>query len=241
MNIMSFKIRHTTYNITRTKRGFTLLEVLIASMIFAAVMLITTGIVAQSSSYRSKLKAQREVNEETRKLADMITRDVRSANYSVAVRTGSILDPGFTTPHHYKNGIVLYSYNGSYADIVDNVSPNTETANLLEIFTKDNNVRVYKSYLDVADGINKVQYITGTYVPETHLVNVVSNVQINNGINDLKIDFSGFAPEDTSPNKQQPYVQFTITSKTKNYSTLPNSERATATIRSVVTSRSYNN
>lgn len=67
------------------RKAFTLMEILIATGIFAGVMVIATGILGQSSSFRGKIKATRETSEEARRLADMITRDVRSANSAIKI------------------------------------------------------------------------------------------------------------------------------------------------------------
>jgi len=64
------------------QKGFTLIEILVATTIFALVMVITTGVVSRSSAFNSKLRVQRQIQEEILRIADMITRDIRSANAS---------------------------------------------------------------------------------------------------------------------------------------------------------------
>lgn len=85
--------------------GFTLMELLIAATIFAAVLVIATGILGQSSSFRGKIKATREVSEDTKRLADMITRDVRSANITGTVRARVINNNYIDMT--FKNGLAL--------------------------------------------------------------------------------------------------------------------------------------
>jgi prepilin-type N-terminal cleavage/methylation domain-containing protein len=229
-------------NISSKKlKGFTLMEVLVSAVIFSVVMVITTGVIAQGSTYGTKIKAMRETSEETRRLADMITRDVRSANVATRVMSGDVISG--ITYHNYKNGIVLFNCTIpiSSCSIVGNLSPiaSTTPANTLLISTK-NSCKVYRNNVK-SDGRNYVESLTMILSSgECTLPLGSSYTEISSPNNDTKIDFSGFAPEDTSVIKQQPYIQFMITSKTKGFDTLSPTQRAQAELRGMVTGRSFN-
>lgn len=216
-------------------KGFTLLEILIASSIFAIIMVITTGVVAQSSSYRSKLKAMREVSEETRRLADMITRDIREADGEIKININTSATPNVIKT--YKNGVALINYNNQNSmssmfntapSEVVSEEPGSRTASFaqcLVLASKDK----YKVYL-VARWTNRVYYKTYDRFDASGLVILTppmihstkqdadsNNVRIN-GIsswnNETRISFGGLVPDVESTSvKQQPYVSFLITSK----------------------------
>jgi prepilin-type N-terminal cleavage/methylation domain-containing protein len=234
-----------------TKKGFTLLEVLIASSMFAVVMLMTTATIAGSSSFQSKLKAMRETSEETRRLADMITRDVRSASQPTSYTLG--------TDFNFKNGLAFLKWSGGWQSIYKDApsGPATNDANVLIVASKDNfivygsgqnssgqNVLCYGkiSYSDLAlyaGGAGKNAFISNVggcyYSASSHPEFVISNT-------DVTVNFGGYLPDDNvAANFFQPYVQFIVTARTNNYAKLDNNSRAQAVIRSTVTSRSYNN
>lgn len=245
------------------RKAFTLLEVLIATTIFAVIMLIATGTVAQSSSYRSKLATLRQVNEETRRIADQITRDVRLANSTATVTDSA--SPAVTKK--FKNGLALLNCNASTCTFKNSAAPSgavtygnpfltsgldSINANTLVIATKDN----YKIYMLAND--NKSIYYSGT-IPITStltwaIINPlkISGNKISSDAAETAINFGGFCPDDliaaifAAISNQQPYVQFYITSRTAaiggtSYDDLPPNMRAQAELRSMVTSRSYNN
>ena len=83
--------KFTIYNLqfTTRRKAFTLMEILVTAMIFAAIMIIATAVLAQSSTFRIKLSEIRKTSEEARRLADQITRDVRSANSPIKIESGS--------------------------------------------------------------------------------------------------------------------------------------------------------
>lgn len=82
-------------------KGFTLLEVLIATSIFSLVMVMTTGIISQSSGSQSKIAAIRVVSDESRNLSDTLSRDLRSANgvFKAKDSAGDVVE--------FKNGVAL--------------------------------------------------------------------------------------------------------------------------------------
>ena len=70
-------------NKTCDKKGFTLIEILVSTAMFAVLMVMTTSIIIQSVGYQSKLRAIRAASQESRRIADMLTRDIHSANRKI--------------------------------------------------------------------------------------------------------------------------------------------------------------
>lgn len=286
MNIKNIKFisnipraHSTTLRVNSKSRGFTLLEVLVATSIFAMIMLITTGTIAQSSTYRSKLAAMRQVNEETRKLADQITRDVREANGVIKLDE----DNSAHTIHTYNSGIAFVNW-GDPLLLVDNITPRTTLsaeesgtiiptvyAQTLIVATKDQ----YKMYL-AARWKSHVYYKTIDRYEADGSVHCITSAEISNikqgadstgartnrislANTETKISFSGFAPDTNATSKQQAYVSFLITSKSRDsvdpdniatgtssredqtFNNLTVLSRATSYIRSFVTVRNYSN
>lgn len=241
----------TTDNLqlTTKHRAFTLMEVLIATGIFAAVMVITVGILGQSSSFRGKIKATRETTSETRKIADMITRDVRSANKSFVAPLGSP-DTG-----SHKDGILIglvYSSAGNsmyiprYGSAAIDYSSG---ANLLMLANSNEYIIYYKRVINGQGYLFRKTYLSSADLTTsfeddflcspTDLACFVGNKEnaISNKNLNVVLDLAGFAPDDRSAN-QQLFVKFRITAET--LATDPNNHYKSE-IESTVTSRSFAN
>lgn len=171
---MTNKILKSKYQKSNKKSAFTLMELLIAASIFAGVMVIATGVLAQSSTFRGKIKATRETSEQAKQVADMITRDIRSANTEGTINEYSSFGPPPTllASHKFKNGIALLKCNstsgstGAKCMIIDDTTPTNDpiidttnpynsansAANAIAIFNK-NWVRIYFSDVNPALGV----------------------------------------------------------------------------------------
>ena len=222
--------------ITR-KKAFTLMEILISTAIFATVMVMAVGIFGQSSSYRGKITTMRAVSEDSKRLADMITRDIRTASVSVDVTAGNP-----TVKKTFKGGVALlqcdttcdFAYPYSYS-----VEAFSGLANMLIIVNKDSYIVYVQSGAFLYR--SSTQYtappsidMLAAYNSTTAPANVISSSDL-----DTPVSFAGYAPDSTSVILQQPYIQFDIISKTKNYDTLAPNARAQMEIRSSVTARSF--
>lgn len=250
----------TTYNLqfTTCKKGFTLMEILIAAAIFASVMIIATGVLAESAAYRAKLKTMKETSEESRMLADMLTRDIRSANGNAKIALCSDV----TCTKNFKNGLAIikyhpqliipqplwqHMYNNAWGDLYD---PTAGTGRFLNgnvlIIAVDNEYKIYYSSNGTAasNPNSEIYYFTlpiqQTLNPDNILNGISAGNIISSNNTSTNINFAGLAPDDSSSNKQQPIIEFFIASRTKDYSTLQPNVRAEAKIKSAVTGRSYN-
>lgn len=152
--------------------AFTLIEILIGTMIFAVVMVITTGVVGQSVGYQSKIRAIRQTSQESRRIAEMITNDVREANGEFSIQYTDTAT-GAPKTVEYDSGLALFgctesncsvlteSTNGSNADYVTaiDVVPLSAAKSVNTIVVKsENKIKVYVFYRNRAQAIYYHEY-----------------------------------------------------------------------------------
>lgn len=114
--------------------GFTLIEILIGTLIFAAVMVMTTGAVGQSVGYQSKVRAIRQTSAESRRLAEMISRDVREARGDFTV---AYTDSTGSQKAEYDSGLALFNCSATKCTV------KTEAKNIInEDITSANNINI---------------------------------------------------------------------------------------------------
>lgn len=250
------------------RKAFTLLEILIATAIFATAMVLAGGVVAQTVRYQNKINYVRLVANENQRLSDLISNDIKLANTSGMVEAK--LAMSYDT-YDYKNGLALFNCGNECfpvhfrkdATIDDNPSTYSDSningykANTLVIFytNRDTNSTDHKIYY--FDSTDKKIYLysnTGDTVQLSTAGNPGQNDLDNDTIvSSLKtslissadtsdtINFGGFAPEDSSTYYFQPYILFDIYVETLDYSgTAEASVKAKTEIRTSVTGRSYN-
>lgn len=230
----------------KKSKGFTLLEVLIATSMFVIVLVITIGTVGFGAGFQGRINQQKRVSDETRKLSDMITRDVQAASGEISVGQG-------TDVYNFKSGLaefaciescILKNNSISAMDLSGNAL--NQPANALVIAGKDS----YKIYL--SEG-NKDKAVA-IYYNEIKRTDISNNVLYSNDIMSIRKDkylissskadttiaFGGLCLSDNVSSRQQSYVQYYILSQTKDYVDVNVQNRARAEIRSTVTSRRYN-
>ena len=254
MNFLKTK----NYQLSTKRKAFTLMEILIAASIFAIVMVIATGILGQSSSFRGKIKATREVSEDTKKISDMITRDVREAGYPARIT----LDSG---TYDFKTGIVMINKNATgdqnwpacfsapciatYPTINSGIGGGGGA--VLILASKDS-YKIYhfnfgnSSYETKAIFYKTIPRLSGTGTLVTLDKSYFTNpdntfTKINSNNTEISFSGHGFAPDDTTATKQQPFLRFSITAQTKNYGSLTVNQKALMTIQSEVTARNFAN
>ena len=206
-----------------TKKAFTLLEILIATAIFSSVMVLTSGIISQSSGSQTKLKANREVSEESRHLADLISRDIRTAEGSFTAKIHNT----DTNYYEFRNGIALFSCATTvnwtceqvYTNFVTtdsgpsniNNDPTEYHANAMLIYSNGS----VKAYISTSNAVYSATYnitdstypITSYWVTSNKSLNLHSSLNnsifkivvansanmISNSNLDITVDFTGFA------------------------------------------------
>lgn len=235
----------------KSMKGFTLIEVLIASAIFAMALIFTTATISQGGSFYSKLKAQRESSEDTRKIADLLTKDIRAANQEFSY----IFDPETGVATDYKYGIAILSCRSLCTKDYNPSRPSVATSNefegkgnvLVAGIKKEDSTVLYKVYFSKytqytpsfseAIGIYSKSFTVLPSLDEIAAVPNDENNLISSDANDSSLDLAGAAPG--WDNKVQPFVKFRIEAKTKNYNSLAAAQRADNIIESMATTRNY--
>lgn len=220
--------------------GFTLIEILIASTIFALVMIFATASISQTSNFQGKIRQSRLTSETSRKIASMITQDVREAKGGSLKANGVRFPKGVVLLNCVQGTDMLTSCNlkNDTAVSIDFASPVVNTLVLI----KDNTYKVY--YSGTHNGVRVIFYkaVDNGVTADINL-NGISLFDSTNIISptstDTIIQLAGFGPSDASTIKQQAFVKFEITSRTADYNNQPATARAEAVIRSMVTSRNY--
>lgn len=217
--------------------AFTLIEILIASAIFVTVTVITTSIATSSVGYEARLSANRDAFEDSRKLSDILTRDVREVKSSTFTLAGNT----------YSSGVALFNCSTACTAVASSLPSSfadSPVANTL-VLQSNGIYKIYHTKINVLNGelyfsttstlSDLPLYLTGTLTADSK--NIISNIKC-----DTVVDFSGFIPSSGSTIKQQPYVNFRVQSKTKDYDSLVDQpdKRASTVIQSQVTLRNYN-
>ena len=229
------------------KKAFSLIEVLIASSIFAVVLVLTTGVLAQMSVLRLRTAEMRKTNSAISQLNRQISDDIRAAGDQIKIDAGGTLKT-------FENGIVLMNWDSSSFQYLFDSSPYAgwddvemssggNVARLL-VLADDDKYKVYNAnflekkifYKEFArlntDG--SVKLLTGAEIASIDTSNVISDESL-----EVYATFVGFAPEIGSTRKEQAYVSFRTTARTKGYDTVSRSLRNKTSVRTSVTSRSY--
>ena len=176
--------------ITNAKpKAFTLLEILIATSIFALIMIITTGVIVQSAGFRSKLKVMRSSTGLVRQLADRISKDIQEKKAPVTIIYG--IDTGLESAI-YDQGAALFNcddsglikkcekrhFDSGTTDSEKSMTllPDSDfgnlTANVLILINRlEAGGRQYKVYLENEDG---TYYLEGSLANETDPININS-------------------------------------------------------------------
>jgi len=235
------------------KQGFTLIEILIATGIFSLLMAVTSGIVAQSSGYQAKIKALRTVSMETRKIADFVSSEVRSANALGSIRYRD--DSNIPRSLSYSTSLALFSCSGGFcapkyrleSDITGIADDANLDSNVLVTFVKREGI-IYAHVLahkDANEGkfyYAEVSLASGELdINEVYAENESSEGRVKSvsGESGVLVKFGGLAPAKDDLHHKHPYVTFSIKAKTQGYDSLSLTQRASASIRSMVDMRSY--
>lgn len=237
------------------RKGFTLLELLIASSIFAIVMLITTATFSWASSYNNKLSEMRKTSLTARKVMEMLSQDIRMANGDIKLFRGGA--PG--SPWISGEVVLLRCSDLSVASCI----PNTSLQNNADIiFNQDNNALLITQkdrervvlYMSRDDGVvsrSEVEYDSRYDVdsPDPGLrlgvglpwgaAGATSNISSIG--TDVTIQFAGYTPKvENATRKQQPFVKIRLVAQSENYDDLASAFRSRIELQTSVTTRFYN-
>ena len=240
------------------KKGFTLFEILIASAIFAMVMVIVTGVIAQMSSYNNKIKLSKNVSEETRKVADQISTDVRQAiNEKGTSSNINAVYEADCPPNISSDADYSLCQRRNYMTPSAGFASASSDANTLIITTKDYFIAYYHHLPNKAiyrlvfkndkvifpNGIAILPGLRDTFRAITGGALEYEKYRLTRDDTEASVNFAGYTSGGVGAALQQPYVQFYIVSKTIGHDdpAITPSLKAKAELRSMVTSRSYAN
>lgn len=240
----------------KIRPAFTLIEILIATSIFSLLMVMTSGIVAESSGYQAKIKALRNVSAETRKAADFISNEIRSANGSGTVE---YVNSAGLKSVSYSTSLAIFNCNQTYCDpqyrtTADITTPgfalpdhSNLTGNVLITFVKEDGIarahviafrdnNQHKLYFKKVSADLNINSEVGSMSED----DVYSGKEESDGTGvEMAAHFGGFAPGKEDLHPRHSYVTFLVTARTRGYDDLPSVQRAIASIRSMVVMRSY--
>lgn len=250
------KFRRMNYKSAQSA-GFTLMEVLISAAIFAIVMAIATGVIAQGSTYATKIKKMRETSEDARRLSDMITRDIKSVKNPVKVKyifdslnKNDCLQDG-TISGTFGSGILLLnSYDSSpkgYCILYGH--PDTALNDPLQYNSSALVLAGSENYMIYVNGQDERVHYSNSIAVGTELTyDMINAVRTNSNIISNQnyyayVGLGGFsAPVNVSTGvplaqNMQSIVNFVVTVWDKEYTDVRKNENAV--IRSSVSSRNY--
>lgn len=252
--------------IKKIRRAFSLMEVLIASTIFALIMVIAAGVLAQNSGYDARLTKMRETSEGSRRIADLLTREIRAANDPITIDKNllwidgsSNCDSPSTDTITISSGLALLDYNNEftlnkyclgYGHLININTLNGHYNNRVLIVSLKDSYHIYLSAKQDSTSENYLYYKSFTK-PSTITLSIIHSMRndsniISNPDYSTVVGFGGFTPNDFEYPIPvgQPIVKFLITVQTKDYkhndlSTPRIHSGEQAVIQSQVTGRKY--
>ena len=118
---------------TKTKKGFTLVELMVATAIFMAIMVASMGALLVTIDSARGARALRTAMDNVNFAMESMTRSIRMGNNYVCVKgEGSVASHGYLNSQDCKEGGTLLSFVPQKADLVDptRISYKWDTKNL---------------------------------------------------------------------------------------------------------------
>jgi len=232
----------------KTKKAFTLIEILLATAIFAVIMIMVVATFSMTASYNNRLRETRRVGQEVRMIMDNLTKDIRLANGSAKFRFGS--SPPLSIVEVFIFRCLTASCNKSPAydnpwrpPLIDIPVDNT-----LLILKKDEKKAILYRLEQVAGINHKLTRSEYTVPPNTWDENLILKMSdFSNPVilqpDDQTINiwtyFGGFSPSKVF-RIQQPFVEIYIIGETYDYNLQNPNMRAKFHLRTTVETRDYN-
>jgi len=227
-------------------KGFTLLEVLIATSMFVVVLIITIGTVGFGAGFQGRIGQQKRVTDETSRISDLIERDIRGANAEIKVAAGA---QTYTFDHGLAEFVCIESCslkNNNVASVELTNVDIADAANALVISANDS-YKIYLSegnkdkvavvyYKEIKKSLFKDDVLSGNDI----IMIRKSENQISSTKLETSIYFAGLASSMSGSTAQQDFVQFYIVSRSLDYNNAKVQNRAKSELRSIITSRRYN-
>lgn len=223
------------------KKGFTLIEILIASVIFAMIMIMATGVFSLTSSYNSKIHETRAVLDDARSTASSISDDVRLSNGETKVKIGTTalkVKDLFLISINPNNG------NQSFAPEIVTDSPygSNPYYGLGIVQRSKNKIILYRPrFTNPNYQFYREEFILTDAAWDAGIVINGSpdpNYKLNSDGISMEVRLEGYTK--IQDRAQQPYIKFKILAATEYFDTSPVTYRSKIEIQSTVESRDYN-
>ena len=219
------------------KKSFTLIEILIALVIFSFAIVISSGIFSMILGNQSLISASSEANKEAQRIMRQISDDVANAtgsgNVHIHGQSGNIFSG--------VRGILLLDNQGGVSTPPNDCLINPGNTNCLAaglvLFGKDN----LKIYRKVGDTIQYALAASTTLELDSNgkLSNVYNFQPLDNDKVEIALlEFSGQVCY-SSDCKVAPFVKINFVVQTENYSAKAAGRRANVHLQTQVSSRSY--
>jgi len=233
----------------QAKRGFTLIEILVAVTIFSFAMITASGIFSNIVGNQSLVAVSSDVNREGQRILRQISDDTINAvnTGSVAVKNGGVIT--VDTAIQPKGILFLDDSNAIATPSSNCVVPGNPDCNFngVVLFT-NNGIRIYR-FVDVS-GIKTIQYGINLVTPESNQLLLSTGIPRklsadysfstlnNNSVEFITNGFSGISCYNSSCS-QAPFIRISITTETKDYVSKAARHRAKIDLRTMITGRSY--
>lgn len=235
------------------QRGFTLIEILVATAIFATVMIIVVATFSWAAGYNNRLKETRRVGQEVRSAMDDMTKNIRLANGSgKLILSSSTADIGEITllncsktatstcvlvgqnnPIRYKNDLTSAdpSNDAPVSNAILILQQNNKKAILYrQIPTSGVNYELSRAEQDVASWPASINLITiNSQAVSLHPEDKMS----------MQLWSGGYGSTKASKN-QQSYAEIYLIGKTFDYDKLQPNLRSRFHLRTMIETRDYN-
>jgi len=225
------------FRIKKKRKAFTLIEILIALVIFSFAMIISSGIFSMVIGSQSAVSVNSEVNKEGQRIVRQISDDVINAG---AIGTVSRTGDGSIIYSNVKGILFLTADNTVLApsqECVSNMILANCVAKGIVLFGKDN-IKIYKlngSSLDyaVSAGTNLKLDLSGRLI-DSYVMRPLLSSKVEIDI----FEFRGLACYLAECNNM-PYVQTEMVVQTKDYDNKSADHRAKIRLKTKVSGRSY--
>ena len=206
---------------------------------------MVVGIFSWASSYNTKLREMRKIGQNSRKIMNMISDDLRQANGSATIYFNSeAKDIGeyaiVTCPSDWIADCKIVENYQSIGDSGVNFDNNNR--GLLIVNRKKEKVVFYRLF--ESGGLKRkeigIKDDSESSFAFSDLGTVLGQSLINSEDSvDIKIGFAGYTPLFTN-RKSQPFIKIKMLTETENYDITQNTYRAKLNLETTVTSRDYN-
>lgn len=234
------------------QKGYTLVEVLIASVIFAMVIIMATGTFSWAAGYNGKIAEMRRVSQTGRNISNQLSSDIRLANGSAKTRMGdgTIKDLGEITLLKFANERYEFFADTKPVRFMTNKdyqaweSESANLANAILILQRDQGKAIiYRTIAGQESNFDLEKLELPVFLNNQEIT--FSNFQ-GTKLNDFanlssRLILQGYGPAKSDANKkQQSYAEFMLIFKSRNYETLDPNIRDRFVLTSTVETRDYN-